>query len=145
MQRLVVNAPPCALLHHETAGCCLNPADNLYYIIVTHSEGESAAGRDQKFFPARRFKRTHVRDFWNARGAGCRKAGCPGMLRNNFRCTPVRNMVNWGVQDHVTITVTEYRTRCVFDRYHIVSPGDLQGAARRLADTSRWPTIPLRG
>jgi hypothetical protein len=33
------------------------------------------------------------------------------------------------------MTVTGHRTRAVFDRYHIVSPGDLQDVARRLAST----------
>ena len=31
--------------------------------------------------------------------------------------------------------VTGHKTRAVFDRYHIVSPGDLQDVARRLAGT----------
>jgi hypothetical protein len=29
--------------------------------------------------------------------------------------------------------VTGHKTRAVFDRYHVVSPGDLQDGARRLA------------
>ena len=33
------------------------------------------------------------------------------------------------------MTVTGHKTRAVFDRYHIVSPGDLQDVARRLAGT----------
>jgi hypothetical protein len=32
------------------------------------------------------------------------------------------------------MTITGHKTRAVFDRYHIVSPGDLQEAARRLAE-----------
>jgi hypothetical protein len=31
------------------------------------------------------------------------------------------------------MTITGRRTRAVFDRYHIVSPGDLREAARKLA------------
>ena len=31
--------------------------------------------------------------------------------------------------------MTGHRTRGVFDRYHIVSPGDLRDAARRLTGT----------
>ena len=33
------------------------------------------------------------------------------------------------------MTVTKYETRAVFDRYHIVSPGNLQDDARRLTGT----------
>ena len=33
------------------------------------------------------------------------------------------------------MTITEYKVRAVFDRYHIVSPGDNQEAARKLAGT----------
>jgi hypothetical protein len=33
------------------------------------------------------------------------------------------------------MTITGHKTRAVFDRYHIVSPGDLQEAARKLAGT----------
>jgi integrase len=74
-------------------------------------------------------------DFRKAWRAACQAAGVPGRHRHDFRRTAVRNMVNSGVPERVAMTVTGHKTRAVFDRYHIVSPGDLQDVARRLAGT----------
>jgi hypothetical protein len=44
-------------------------------------------------------------------------------------------MVNAGVPERVAMEVTGHRTRAVFDRYHIVSPRDLQEVARKMSGT----------
>lgn len=75
------------------------------------------------------------RDFRKAWATACRDSGVPGMHRHDFRRTAVRNMVNRGVPERVAMKVTGHKTRAVFDRYHIVSPGDLQDVARKLAGT----------
>ena len=41
--------------------------------------------------------------------------------------------MNAGVPERVAMKVTGHKTRAVFDRYHIVSPGDPQDVARKLA------------
>ena len=37
-----------------------------------------------------------------------------------------------GVPERVAMQMTGHKTRAVFERYNIVSPGDLRDAARRL-------------
>jgi hypothetical protein len=62
----------------------------------------------------------------------CKGAGCPGMIRQVFRRTAVRNLVRAGVPERVAIQMTGHKTSSILERYDIVSEGDLVEAARKL-------------
>ncbi|HKA54224.1 MAG TPA: tyrosine-type recombinase/integrase, partial [Candidatus Binatia bacterium] len=70
--------------------------------------------------------------FYKVWRRACQAAGLSGRLSHDFRRTAVRNLVRAGVPERVAMMVTGHATRDVFERYNIVSPGDLEEAAKRI-------------
>jgi integrase len=77
-----------------------------------------------------------VKDMRRAWKAACEAAGLPGRYQHDFRRTAVRNLVRAGIPERVAMQLTGHKTRAVFERYNIVSDGDLRAAADKLDQAS---------
>lgn len=87
----------------------------------------------------------------NACGSSTRRGGtpvgqpgCPGAFIHDFHRTSVWSIVRAGIPERVAMTMTGHRTRQIFERYNIISEGDLADARRRLDERRpRADLLPL--
>jgi integrase len=73
-----------------------------------------------------------VQTFYKVWKAACKRAGLEGWRPHDFRRTAARELVNAGVPEKVVMQIVGWKTRAMFDRYHIVNEADVaQALAKR--------------
>lgn len=101
---------------------------NRVYELLKHC----AHGKEAGAFLFTRRNGKRVRDFRGTWDKARKAAGVPGLLFHDLRRTAARNLRRAGVAEGVIMKIGGWRTRSVFERYAIVSQGDISDAIRKL-------------
>jgi integrase len=75
------------------------------------------------------FSDRNLREAWTE---ATKAAEMPELLVHDLRRRAIRNLVAAGVPEKVAMSISGHKTRAVFDRYHIVDPGDVVNAMSKL-------------
>ena len=78
-----------------------------------------------------------VRDFRGTWNNACEAAGVPDLLFHDLRRTAARNYRRAGVAEGVIMKIGGWKTRSIFERYAIVSQGDVEDALSKLEESKR--------
>jgi integrase len=76
-------------------------------------------------------------DFRGAWDALEKAAGIPGLLLHDLRRSAVRSMIRRGVPQKTAQRISGHKTDAVFNRYNIISKGDIEDAARKIEEGAK--------
>lgn len=119
----------------EEEGRTLHLSSELLELLRKQRAAATALERERQIIIPWVFHRNgqQIKSFRRAWLTACRKVGIPGRFFHDLRRTAIRNMVRAGIPERVAMQMAGHKTRHIFDRYNIVSEGDLREAAQKLS------------